>query len=530
MARSRTRPLRRLARLAVTGALAVPGVLGGCRTALPAAPAPASPEAITAAHMAELRRQPLQLQLFLREMPKGADLHNHLGGAVYAESYLRWAAEDSLCVSAATLVLVPPPCDGTAHVPAAAALQNARLYGDVVDAWSMRNWHAARQNGHDQFFETFGKFGLAAVRRLGDMLAEVVARAAAQRVSYLELMVTPDSGRVVRLGRAARWDPDLRRLRERLLAAGLRDSLARASGALDRAEARQRELLRCHTPQPDPGCHVVVRYLYQVGRAGPPEQVFAQILAGFELTRRDPRVVGFNLVQPEDDPVPMGDFTLHMAMIDFLHRLYPDVPITLHAGELAEGLVPREGLRSHIRTSVRQGHARRIGHGVSVIHEDDPLDLLREMAERRVLVEIALSSNDVILSVRGAHHPLATYLRYGVPVALVTDDEGVLRSDLTREFRRAVEEQGVDYPTLKRMVRNSLQHAFVEGESLWQDTRAFTPVADCSTARGGLSGATCGALVGANLKARLQWELELAFQSFEAGVATTVRVQRADRR
>jgi adenosine deaminase len=206
------------------------------------------------------------------------------------------------------------------------------------------------------------------------------------------------------------------------------------------------------------------------------------------------------------------------------------VPITLHAGELAEGLVPREGLRSHIRTSVRQGHARRIGHGVSVIHEDDPLDLLREMAERRVLVEIALSSNDVILSVRGAHHPLATYLRYGVPVALVTDDEGVLRSDLTREFRRAVEEQGVDYPTLKRMVRNSLQHAFVEGESLWQDTRAFTPVADCSTARGGLSGATCGALVGANLKARLQWELELAFQSFEAGVATTVRVQRADRR
>jgi len=269
----------------------------------------------------------------------------------------------------------------------------------------------------------------------------------------------------------------------------------------------------------------VVRYLYQVLRGGPPEQVFAQILAGFELTRRDPRVVGFNLVQPEDDPIPMGDFTLHMAMIDSLHRLYPDVPITLHAGELAGGLVPREGLRSHIRTSIRQGRARSFGHGVSVIHEDDPLNLLREMAERRVLVEIALSSNDVILSVRGAHHPLATYLRHGVPVALVTDDEGVLRSDLTREFRRAVDEQEVDYPTLKGMVRNSLQYAFAEGESLWRDARTFTPVPPCSTARGGLMGPACRAFVGANLKARLQWELERALQSFEASRATVARAR-----
>src|SRR3712207_2220338 len=121
----------------VAGALAAPGVLGGCRTALPSAPvptasAPASPEAITAAHMAELRRQPLQLQLFLREMPKGADIHNHLGGAVYAESYLRWAAEDGLCVSKDSLALVAPPCDDSVRVPAAGAVQNPQLYGDLI--------------------------------------------------------------------------------------------------------------------------------------------------------------------------------------------------------------------------------------------------------------------------------------------------------------------------------------------------------------------------------------------------------------
>ena len=68
------------------------------------------------------------------------------------------------------------------------------------------------------------------------------------------------------------------------------------------------------------------------------------------------------------------------------------------------------------------------------------------MAAKKVLVEIALSSNDLILGVKGSRHPLRTYLKYGVPVALVTDDAGVSRSTLTLEFRKAVEEQGARLP------------------------------------------------------------------------------------
>ena len=136
--------------------------------------------------------------------------------------------------------------------------------------------------------------------------------------------------------------------------------------------------------------------------------------------------------------------------------------ITLHAGELTDGLVPPETLRFHIRESVRIAHASRIGHGVDVMHEDEALALLREMAARQVLVEIALTSNDAILGVRGKQHPLRTYLKYGVPVALVTDDAGVARSSLTLEFRKAVEEQGLDYLTLKRMVRNSIEFTFAD--------------------------------------------------------------------
>jgi len=73
----------------------------------------AQPQAVTpnsearAARAFEQARQqgPLALYAFLEAMPKGADLHTHLAGAVYAETFLREAAEDNLCVNAKTLVL-----------------------------------------------------------------------------------------------------------------------------------------------------------------------------------------------------------------------------------------------------------------------------------------------------------------------------------------------------------------------------------------------------------------------------------------
>ncbi|HEU4413832.1 MAG TPA: adenosine deaminase, partial [Candidatus Angelobacter sp.] len=35
-----------------------------------------------------VRNQPLLLHAFLADMPKGGDLHNHLSGAIYAESFI----------------------------------------------------------------------------------------------------------------------------------------------------------------------------------------------------------------------------------------------------------------------------------------------------------------------------------------------------------------------------------------------------------------------------------------------------------
>jgi adenosine deaminase len=72
---------------------------------------------------------------------------------------------------------------------------------------------------------------------------------------------------------------------------------------------------------------------------------------------------------PEDYYVPMHDFDLHMRIIEALHKFYPATHVSLHADELAMGLVPPEGLRFHIRESIERAGAERIGHGVAVMSE-----------------------------------------------------------------------------------------------------------------------------------------------------------------
>ena len=50
------------------------------------------------------------LLAFLKGMPKGADLHNHMSGAVFAEDYIKIAVANHLCVNPRDNSLAPPPC------------------------------------------------------------------------------------------------------------------------------------------------------------------------------------------------------------------------------------------------------------------------------------------------------------------------------------------------------------------------------------------------------------------------------------
>jgi adenosine deaminase len=481
------------------------------------------------AYDSAVKAGPLALHAFLADFPKGADLHVHLSGAIYAESFIRAAAEDGLCVDPAALSFARPPCTSplipatqlSGHITAA----DQDLYDRLINSFSMRSFVPTQGfSGHDQFFGTFGRFGGLKKSHIGEWVDEVASRSAAQNQQYLELMQTPPFGHAAEIAHEIGWSPDLRGLRQALLDHGLRDEVAAGREDVRSAEAQRKEIEHCGTREATPACEVEIRYIYQILRGNPPEQVFAQTLLGFEtiqatMDAHEPGFLGINFVMPEDGLISMRDYTQQMKMLDFLHLVYPQVRISLHAGELAPGLVPPEGLRFHIRQAVELGQAERIGHGVDVMYEDDAAGLLKELAQKHVMVEINLSSNEGILGIKGADHPFPLYRAAHVPVALSTDDEGVSRIDITREYVRAALDYHLTYQDLKQLARTGMEHDFLPGSSLWAAPDLFTaPVAQCKsqTLGGDQPTGACKGFLDGSEKAAAQWELERRFRVFEA--------------
>lgn len=455
-------------------------------------------------------------QAFLRTMPKGGDLHLHLAGSAYPETYLHWAVEDGLCIDAAALALAPPPCTAPLR-PASDALADNGLWGRMLDSLSTRQPDFAGRSGHDQFFTAFDRFGATDPKRNGDMLADVMQRMAAEHTWYVELMVTPQSRESRAVGRAIGWKDDM----PRQAAAGRAQLEALVPAAIaqtDAMEARARHILGCGTPNPAAGCAVTVRYLVQSNRLVPLEETFAQLQLGVALIARDPRWVGLQLVAPEDHPNALKNYVAHMEMVGFLSEKGKKAHVALHAGELTPAFATPGDLSFHIRLAVETAGANRIGHGVDIAYEDDAAGLVREMAARGVLVEVNLTSNDVILNVRGADHPWHWLRDAGVPFALSTDDPGISRSELSQEYARGAAE-GMTYQDLKTSARNALAYSFLAGEGLWSDPGVYAvPVAACARALDPSPVITdaCKALLKRSDKAHEQFRLEAELALFES--------------
>jgi adenosine deaminase len=147
---------------------------------------------ITAAAFEATRDDRTALRAFLHRMPKGGDLHTHLSGAVYAERFIAWAAEQGLCVDLRNVVLAKSQCDGAAAVPVSDAIRDQTLYNRMVDAFSMR-WFLptpALPTGHDEFFAAFEKFGTVSGSHFVDMTVDQLKLYDSQNVQYVEFMVS----------------------------------------------------------------------------------------------------------------------------------------------------------------------------------------------------------------------------------------------------------------------------------------------------------------------------------------------------
>ena len=468
-------------------------------------------------YLNSIRHDPAQLRSFLLDLPKGGDLHTHLSGAASTELLIALAGQDGLCID--TKNFEAGSCDAGQR-PAADTATDPAFYRAVLMAWSMEGFQSGLgESANDHFFSTFDKFRAVIVKHRVELLADELDRAGRQNEQYMESILSRQSSALSDLAETVAFTEDFAAMRAQVLSGGrMAGIVAAASAEITADETLYRSLLGCGTPAESPGCGVTLRYIQQVIRNSAPNVVFTFMVSAFEMAAAGDRTVALNLVSREEGEVSIRDYRLHMRMLDYLRGVYPAGHIALHAGELVAGLVEPEELTYHIREAVFTGHAERIGHGVDVLEEDSWPHLMSTMADRHVMVETNLTSNEQILDVSGRDHPFPIYRALRVPVALSTDDAGVSRIDLTHEYQRATVDYHLLYSDLKTLARTSLEHAFLAGASLWRAPDVFAPAEPCAGDQLGAPAPSpgCQALLDSSPKASLQWQQEARLAAFEA--------------
>ena len=408
------------------------------------------------------KRSEPELIAFLRRFPKGADLHNHAGGAVYSDYVIDAARDKGLRYDPRTRGFTASGQDHTVSLDELEA--DAAMLKGFFEQVSMRGWHPNTGDGHHHFFQTFSHLG-SAKRTRAQMLAEIVRRNLYQHVNYLELMAAPSPPATMGRFFQTFYDLDLDDLPaslepfEPLIADP--DIHRSFTVWLDDLEAEVSLELGLSPALGDPASDIAIGYIGSLLRTGPMERFFRSAVITFTAMYADDRVVGLNIVAPEDHPASRRQFDDQVKILDFLWQRFDQPAITLHAGELTLRYAPVASMWDRIRRSIDEGHARRIGHGISIGWERDLVGLLRQMKQDKVLVEINLTSNEGILGVRDDAHPFELYRRAGVPVCLTTDDEGVSRSNLTMEYVKAVQRYDLDYQDIKTISRDCLAHSFL---------------------------------------------------------------------
>jgi len=241
-----------------------------------------------------------------------------------------------------------------------------------------------------------------------------VLDAAADGVFYLELRTTPKVNADLAMSRRSYVDAVLRGV-EAACGAGGGDG----SGSL------------------------TVRLLLSIDRRGDAAAAMETVLLADQL--RTSGVVGVDL---SGNP-SVGSFDTWLPALQEARRR--GLPITLHCGE-----VPND---AEVAEMLRFG-PERLGHAV---HAASHAGLLPQLLASRVPVELCLTSNVLSQSCAGyEEHHFGALFAAGHPVSVCTDDSGVFRTTLSREYALCAVAFGLREEQLWQLAGGAVEAAFAE--------------------------------------------------------------------
>jgi len=397
------------------------------------------------ARFEEIKRtaKPEELYTFLYALPKGGDLHNHLGGAIRSEwwydvatdparnggdvFYTRTQFTAGIDTGTPLVLFQTIRQHNYDALPAERKADFVRL--DALTPAQKQAWLDALRldrpgEGRNEFFEWIwprmgGLFGNQEV--VNNVTVETLKAYGAEGLRYLETQTS---------------------------VMNYSDNSGRPISSKDAADAIRRRLA-----QPDAvATGVTVRFQVTGLRFFPDAEKQVERLYQFVDANRD-LWVGINLAGIEENG--KGYPLRFLEVFREMRRKYPTLALSIHAGEM-------DGPDEHIRDTLLLG-ASRIGHGVNLIKDPDTLLLLQQT--RSTLVEVNLISNRLLEYTPDlTQNPFPEYLRTGVPVCLNTDDRGMWDSNLTDEYYTAVTTFNLSWDEIVQLGRNSLTFSFAQPE------------------------------------------------------------------
>ena len=103
--------------------------------------------------------------------------------------------------------------------------------------------------------------------------------------------------------------------------------------------------------------------------------------------------------------------------------------------------------------------AKRIGHGLQIIHSQKALKYVRD---RKIPLELCPWSNVLTQAVTGMdEHPFKRLMEAGIRVTINSDDPGIFHSDLTHEYELLEKHLGMSESEFKQCNQWAYEASFI---------------------------------------------------------------------
>ncbi|XP_050065719.1 uncharacterized protein LOC126554707 isoform X2 [Aphis gossypii] len=341
-----------------------------------------------------------ELMMFMNLIPKGGDLHNHLSGALFFEDYVNIFNKLNYCIDNSTFQVSKNYSNNCKPFKDL----DTKMYNEIRKRWSILDNKYKNENLKN-FFKIFYyvRFPLDCFK---EALLIVKSRAINENVQYIESML--DMRSIIDVDDSKNISFDFNNINI-LMKMFDNDSVKQSN--IDQAITTINNFNISDN-------YFTVKYLILISRTLNPYLFFEQIYYASKIYNKSEEVVGVNVAGREDNKYSFINFDIQMKIIKYFKDIF-NLKVSIHSGELTKKITKPENL-NHIHNSINIAH--RIGHGVDIMYEPDPINIMKTMRDKKIAVEINLSSNEFLLGIKPIDNPIKLYMKNGVPVVLSSDD------------------------------------------------------------------------------------------------------------